>query len=73
MMGVSVRRTIQPAPLLYANFCASAHLKRNSSVALNCVGRPHSPNQSGVFPRAASDSTRSRSERGRKLGDPMGG
>ena len=53
--------TIQPWLWLYASFCASAHIYRNSSVALNCVGRPHSPNQRGESPTSASLCTRWRS------------
>ena len=34
--------TIQPAPCPYANFCASAHFFRNSSVAENWVDNAHS-------------------------------
>ena len=53
--------TIHPAPLLYANFCASAHWFRKSSVALNCTGSPHSPNHRGLSPSAASACTRFKS------------
>ena len=34
--------TIQPAPIPYTNFCASAHFLRNSSVASNWVDKAHS-------------------------------
>lgn len=41
-LRTSRRLTIHPAPLLYCNFCASAHLRRNASEAVKLVAKLHS-------------------------------